>query len=173
MSDALTDGRRIRVLNITDDYNREALAIEIGLSFPSTRVIRTLEILEEEYGLPEHIRVDNGPESISGQMNAWCKLRNIKLKFIQPGKPAQNAYIERFNRIFRENILDAYWFEDLDQIRVIAEQWRSDYNNNHPHSSLNGMSPIKYYQMAVQKGNIQPRIVDINEKKLNLQWSEN
>ena len=173
MNDALSDGRKIRVLNVADDYNREALAIEIGLSFPSLRVIRTLEILEEEYGLPNHIRVDNGPEFISNQMKAWCEMKRIKLKFIQPGKPAQNAYIERFNRIFREDVLDAYWFEGLEQVRIISDQWRLDYNNNHPHSALNGLSPVKYYQKAVQNGKILPRKVDLIEKKLNLEWSDN
>lgn len=173
MSDALCDGRKIRVLNVTDDYNREALAIEAALSFPTHRVIRTLEVLEEEYGLPKHIRVDNGPEFISHQLKAWCERKKIKLKFIQPGKPAQNAYIERFNRIFREDVLDAYWFEDLEQVRIIAEQWRLDFNHNHPHSALNGISPVSHYRKEVQSGNIQPRSVDILDKKLNLEWSDN
>ena len=173
MSDALSDGRKIRVLNVTDDYNREALTIEAALSFPSHRVIRTLEMLEEEYGLPKHIRVDNGPEFISNQLKAWCEKKKIKLKFIQPGKPAQNAYIERFNRIFREDVLDAYWFEDLEQVRIIAEQWRLDFNQNHPHSALKGLSPINHYRKEIQSGNIQPRRVDILDKKLNLEWSDN
>lgn len=173
MSDALTDGRKIRVLNVTDDFNREALAIEVALSFPAHRVIRTLGVLEEEYGLPNFIRVDNGPEFIANNLAVWCKQKKIRLKFIQPGKPAQNAYIERFNRIFREDILDAYWFEDLEQVRLIAEQWRMDYNCNHPHSSLKGLSPVLHYQKAIKEGNIEPREVDINQKKLNLEWSDN
>lgn len=157
MSDALQDGRKIRVFNITDDFNREALAIEVGLSYPSDRVIRTLQVMEEEYGLPERIRVDNGPEFISNKLRSWCEEKGIKLKFIQPGKPAQNAYIERFNRIFREDVLDAYWFESLDQVRVLSEQWRVDYNEKHPHSSLGGFSPIEYYHGAVNSGKVQPR----------------
>lgn len=157
MSDALQDGRKIRVLNITDDFNREALTIEVGLSFPSDRVIRTLQVMEEEYGLPQQIRVDNGPEFISSRMQKWCEKNGIKLKFIQPGRPAQNAYIERFNRIFREDVLNAYWFESLDQVRLLAEQWRMDYNQNHPHSSLNGFSPIDHYRKAVNSGKAQPR----------------
>jgi len=186
MSDALTDGRKIRVFNITDDYNREALAIEVALSFPANRVVKTLEIMEEEYGLPQQIRVDNGPEFISHRLGDWCKTRNIKLKFIQPGKPTQNAYIERFNRLFREDVLDAYWFEDLEQVRIIAETWRLDYNQNHPHSSLKGISPIAYYEQAVISGKVIPRkpsenrnpinsnqIVRKSIKKLNLEWSDN
>lgn len=157
MSDALQDGRKIRVFNITDDFNREALAIEVGLSFPSDRVIRTLQVMEEEYGLPTQVRVDNGPEFISNRMKDWCEKKSIKIKFIQPGKPAQNAYIERFNRIFREDVLDAYWFESLDQVRIIAEEWREDYNHKHPHSSLGGLSPIEHYHKAVNSGKVQPR----------------
>ena len=86
-----------------------------------------------------------------------CNHKHIKLKFIQPGKPAQNAYIERFNRIFREDILDAYWFEDLESVRIISEKWRQDYNMNHPHSSLGGISPDEYYKRAVNSGKVQPR----------------
>ena len=167
MSDALQDGRKIRVLNITDDFNREALAIEVGLSFPSDRVIRALQVMEEEYGLPEQIRVDNGPEFISSRMQTWCEKKAIKLKFIQPGKPAQNAYIERFNRIFREDVLDAYWFESLDQVRILAEQWRMDYNQNHPHSSLGGFSPIDHYCEAVNSGKVQPRKPEATLPQLN------
>lgn len=186
MSDALTDGRKIRVLNITDDFNREALAIETGLSFPAERVIRVLNILEEEVGLPQNIRVDNGPEFISKKLREWCKGKSIKLKYIEPGKPVQNAFIERFNRIFREDILDAYWFEDLEQLRVIAEQWRYDYNHNHPHKSLDGLSPVTYLTQAVNSGKVLARKptrnfttinssdnYSIREKKLNLEWSEN
>ncbi len=95
------------------------------------------------------------------------------LKFIQPGMLTQNAYIERFNRIFREDILDAYWFEDPEQVRLIAEQWRMDYNHNHPHSSLGDISPINYYHQPIHKENTNPRVADLNEKKLNLEWSDN
>ena len=150
MSDVLTDGRKIRVFNVTDDYNREALAIEAALSFLAHRVIRSLEILEEEYGLPEYIGEDNRPEFISHKPGNWCNEKKIKLKFIQSGTPAQNAYIERFNRLFREDTLDAYWFEDLEQERIIAENRRQDYNHNHPHSSLNGLAPISHYVKAVK-----------------------
>ena len=159
---------RCRVPNVIDDYNREALAIEVALSFPAHRVVRTLQVLEEEYGLPDLIRVDNDPEFIAKNLGEWGRQNKIWLKFIQPGKPAQNAYIERFNRIFREDILDAYWFEDLEQVRLIDEQWRMDYNHNHPHSSLGSLSPVRYYQQAIKKENIEPR-VDLNEKKLNLE----
>ena len=130
MSDALTDKRKIRIFNVIDDYNREALAIEVGLGFPSERVIRVLDHLSEEIGLPKAIRVDNGPEFTSMNFQNWCKENNIEIKYIQPGSPVQNAFIERFNRYFREDVLDAYWFEDLEQLRVIIERWRTDYNYN-------------------------------------------
>ena len=160
MSDALQDGRKLRVLNITDDFNREAMAIEIGLSLPSDRVIRTLQLVAEEHGLPQTIRVDNGPEFTSHKFTGWCSANGIRLKFIQPGKPAQNAYIERFNRIFREDVLDAYWFEDLEQVRILSEQWRQDYNEKHPHSALGGVSPRQYYHQAVNSGKVSLRKIN-------------
>jgi putative transposase len=158
MSDALSDGRKIRVLNITDDYNREALSIEVGLSFTSERVIRVFEVLEEEFGLPANLRLDNGPEFTANRFKLWCEEKQINLKYIQPGKPVQNAYIERFNRIFREDILDAYWFEDLEQLRILVHNWREDYNYHHPHKSLGGIPPRTYYKNAVNSGKVIERI---------------
>lgn len=144
MSDALKDGRRVRIFNVIDDCNRESLAIECGVGFPAERVIRVLTQLEEEIGLPKKIRVDNGPEFISHAFQNWCKSKSITIQFIQPGKPMQNSFIERFNRFFREDILDAYWFEGLDQLRILAEQWKQDYNYNHPHKSLGRKAPCEY-----------------------------
>ncbi len=144
MSDALADKRKIRILNVIDDFNREALAIEAGLGFPSERVIRVLYHLGEEIGLPKAIRVDNGPEFTSINFQQWCKANSIEIKYIQPGSPVQNAFVERFNRYFREDVLDAYWFEDLEQLRIIIEKWRQDYNENHPHKSLGRLSPKQY-----------------------------
>lgn len=163
MSDALTDKRKIRIFNVIDDYNREALAIEVGLGFPSERVIRVLDHLSEEIGLPKAIRVDNGPEFTSMNFQNWCKENNIEIKYIQPGSPVQNAFIERFNRYFREDVLDAYWFEDLEQLRVIIERWRTDYNYNHPHKSLGRLTPNQY--KVLNKGK------DFKDKKLNLALS--
>ena len=154
MSDALTDKRKIRIFNVIDDYNREALAIEAGLGFASDRVIRELTHLGEEIGLPKAIRVDNGPEFTSRNFQQWCNEQNIEIKYIQPGSPVQNAFIERFNRYFREDVLDAYWFEDLEQLRMIIENWRVDYNENHPHKSLGRLSPKQY--LDVNSGKVQP-----------------
>ena len=148
MSDALMDGRKVRILNVMDDFNREVLAIEVGLSFPSNRVIRTLSWLEAEKGLPQKIRVDNGPEFLAGIFQQWCKERNIHIQFIQPGKPVQNAFIERLNRFLREDVLDAYWFEDLEQLRILVEKWKEDYNESHPHKSLGGLSPKMFLETS-------------------------
>ena len=144
MSDSFEDGRTLRVLNIIDDHNRESLAIEGSLSMPSARVIRVLEQLQEEIGLPKYIRTDNGPEFISKEYKNWCKTKNVIPVYASPGTPTENAYVERFNRLFREDILDAYLFRNITQFEIIAENWREDYNNFHPHSSLNDNSPIEF-----------------------------
>jgi putative transposase len=147
MSDALTSGRRFRTLNVMDDHNREALTIEVGFSMCSNRVIEALERIIDHRGAPKVIRTDNGPEFTSHAFRNWCKEHVISNLFIQPGKPAQNAYIERFNRLFREDILDAYLFEDLAQVRILAEKWMDDYNRNHPHSALAGNSPLEHLKL--------------------------
>lgn len=144
MSDSLIYGRRFRVLNIMDDYNREALAIEPDFSLPAERVIQTLEEVIFWRGKPMEIRVDNGPEFISNALLQWAEENKIRIKHIQPGKPTQNAYIERFNRFFREDILDAYLFNNLNQVRQLAAEWIDDYNEYHSHKSLNGKSPLEY-----------------------------
>jgi len=144
MSDALEDGRKIRVLIVLDDFNREVPLVEAGLSFPAQRVVRSLIRLEGERPLPKKIRVDNGPEFLAKDFQDFCASRKIKIQYIQPGKPTQNAYVERLNREFREDVLDAHWFEDLDQVNVMAEIWRQDYNENHPHKSLGKKSPMAY-----------------------------
>lgn len=144
MSDSLTRGRRFRVLNVIDDCNREALINEAYYSIPAQRLIDRLKELFLERGKPKTIRTDNGPEFISKAFKSFCKDNNIRLQFIQPGKPAQNAYIERLNRTFREDVLDAYLFESLTEVNALAFEWQMDYNQNHPHKALNGKSPWIY-----------------------------
>lgn len=141
MSDALVSGRKIRVLNILDDYNREALAMEVDFSFPAERVVRVLENVFDWRGVPAFIRVDNGPEFLSNAFVDFCNQNNVVIKYIQPGKPNQNAFIERFNRLFREDILDAYLFENIKQVRILTEEFLEDYNEKHPHEALEGKSP--------------------------------
>lgn len=142
MHDTLWDGRSFRLLNIMDDYNRMVLAIETDTSLPVLRLIRVMERLKQTYGLPKMIRVDNGPEFISNKLDYWCKENNISLIFIQPGKPTQNAFIERCNGSLRRELLNAYVFKTIDEIRHKAEIWRQDYNQNRPHKALNYQTPI-------------------------------
>jgi putative transposase len=144
MSDTLWNGRKFRLLNIVDDYNREILHIETDLSLPTIRVIRVLEYLKEFRGLPKIIRVDNGPEFISHKLDGWCKANKITLVFIQPGKPTQNAYVERCNGNIRRELLNAYVFTSLQEVRIKAEEWMNDYNNCRPHKSL-GYKPPKIF----------------------------
>lgn len=143
MSDSLWDGRKIRLLNVIDDCNREVLWIEADTSLPTQRVIRVLNALKESRGLPKMIRVDNGPEFISHKLDLWCKENKINLIFIQPGKPMQNGFIERCNGNIRKELLNAYVFKTLDEVRLKAAEWKFDYNNNRPHSSLNYKTPIE------------------------------
>jgi putative transposase len=124
-----------------DDYNREALWIEVDTSLPAERVVRVLENLLLWRAVPKQIRMDNGPELISQRLERWAKEKQIELLHIQPGKPAQNAYIERFNRTFREEVLDAYLFDDLEEVRTITERWLENYNTIRPHDALQGLLP--------------------------------
>ena len=146
MSDSLWNGKSYRLLNIMDDFNRELIAIETDTSIPALRVIRTLDRLKESRGLPKMLRSDNGPEFISRKLDLWCKDNNIKMIFIQPGKPTQNAYIERLNGSMRRELLNAYIFRTLDEVREKTDQWRVDYNLNRPHKALNYKSP---YQLLI------------------------
>jgi putative transposase len=144
MSDALSNGRAFRTLNVIDDFNREALWIEVDTSLPAERVVRVLEQLLDWRGQPTHIRMDNGPELISHRLESWAQEKHIELLHIQPGKPAQNAYIERFNRTYREEVLDAYLFDDLQEVRYITETWLEDYNTIRPHEALQGLPPRQF-----------------------------
>jgi putative transposase len=146
MSDTLVDGRKVRLFNVIDDFNRESLAIEVDTSLPAMRVIRVLERLIAERGCPANIRCDNGPEFISHKLEQWCsdEKRRINLLYIQPGRPMQNAYIERKNGSLRRELLNAYLFSSLSEVRMMSENWRLDYNTERPHKALGYLSPIKY-----------------------------
>ena len=146
VSDVLTNGRRFRVLNIIDDFNRQAVAMEVGLSMPAEKVINTLEDVIWNNGKPQSIRVDNGPEFIADIFKKWCEGNGIRIKYIQPGKPTQNSFIERFNGSYRKSILDAYLFNNLNQVRELTEEWMNDYNEHRPHESLGDLSPKKYLE---------------------------
>ena len=144
MSDNLTNGRSYRTLNVIDDFNRESLAIEVDHSLPSERVVRVLDQIAEERGHPRKLRSDNGPEFIASALAEWAQDNDVELAPIQPGKPTQNAYIERFNRTFREEVLSVYAFKDLDEVRDESTRWQYDYNHDRPHRSLNRQTPMKY-----------------------------
>jgi putative transposase len=141
LSDALSTKRKVRVLNIMDDCTRESLAVYADFSIPGEKVVDVLTHIVMERGKPEQIRVDNGPEFLSKAFTGWCLKNGIAIKYIQPGKPMQNGYIERLNRTFREDVLDAYQFESLEQLRILCDEWQYQYNNYHPHQSLKGKTP--------------------------------
>ncbi len=152
MSDALYGGRRFRTLNVLDEGVREALKIVIDTSIPSGRVVREFEQLVAWRGRPGAIRCDNGPEVCAQAFADWCRHHGIEIRYIQPGKPNQNAFIERFNRTYRNEVLDAYLFSSLDEVRRITEEWLQMYNEYRPHDSLGRVPP------AMFKRNLKPRI---------------
>lgn len=148
MSDNLWSGRKFRLLNILDDYNRELLAMEIDFSLPALRVVRVLEYLKEFRGLPKMIRTDNGPEFISHILDEWCRRNHIALIYIQPGKPMQNAFVERCNGNIRREFLNANVFYSLSEVRQKAEAWMEDYNKHRPHKALNFKTPAELLPAA-------------------------
>lgn len=153
MSDALWDGRRFRTFNVVDDFNREALAIEVDTSLPSERVTRVLDQIAEWRGLPRRLRFDNGPEFTAIAVADWAERNQVELEFIKPGRPMQNGFIERFNRTYREAVLDMYIFETLDQVRRQTDEWLTTYNCHRPHDSLGGLPPSEYL-IKYQTGNV-------------------
>jgi putative transposase len=144
MRDTLASGRAFRTLNLIDEFNREVLAIEVDTSLPSARVIRVLKQLSEWRPLPQSIRVDNGPEFIAEALAEWSTENGVTLNFIAPGQPQKNGFIERFNRSFREDILDCYLFDTLDEVRDAAWDWQIEYNEERSHDSLNDLTPLEY-----------------------------
>jgi len=154
MHDTLGNGKTLRALNIIDDFNREILSISIDTSMPSRRVVHELEKVIDWRGKPDKIRVDNGPEFIAQLLKDWCNDNAIELAHIQPGKPTQNSLIERFNRTFRQEVLDCFMFDSLKEIRMFAQAWMWMYNNERPHSALNHLTPneflLKYGKLNVK-----------------------
>lgn len=144
VSDGLADGRRLRCLNIVDDFTKECLAIEVDTSLPGSRVVAVLERLAELRGLPLSITVDNGPEFAGKVLDEWAYRKGLKLHFIQPGKPQQNAYIESFNGKFRDECLNEHWFVSMRHARDTIGAWRREYNGEHPHSSLGYLTPKQF-----------------------------
>lgn len=144
MHDRLENGRPFRTLNVLDEGNREVLAIEVETSLPSRRVTEVLDQLVALHGRPQKLRLDNGPELIAAPLTEWCQAQGITLGHIQPGKPNQNAYIERFNRTYRYEVLDAWLFGSLQDARDITNDWMTIYNTKRPHDSLGGAPPLDF-----------------------------
>jgi len=148
MHDTLANGRSFRTFNVLDDYNRQGLGIEVDFGLPALRIIRTLDQIIQWRGQPKMIRSDNGSEMRSGEFQAWAKKRGIKLLYIQPGKPTQNAYIERFNRTVRHEWLDEHLFDSINHAQQTATDWLWRYNNQRPHMALGGITPSQKLALA-------------------------
>ena len=148
MSDSLVSGRRFRVFNVIDDCSREALLSEADTSLTAQRITQALDKLVELRGRPNTIRTDNGPEFIAQCFKDWCEKHGIKLHYIQPGKPTQNAYVERFNGTMRREFFDCYLFRNLKEVRYMIEDWLFDYNHQRPHTALNNQTPYEFDIMA-------------------------
>jgi putative transposase len=151
MEDRLENGRKFRTLNILDDFNREALAIEVDYSFPSSKVVDMVNRVIEWRGKPEELRSDNGTVFIAKVFGDFCSTSGINHLRIQKGKPMQNGFIERFNRTYREDVLDLHIFENIEQVRDKSEEFLDDYNNHNPHESLKKMSPIKFLELKYKR----------------------
>jgi putative transposase len=171
MSDSLQDGRKARLFNVIEDFNRESLAVEVDTSLPTKRIIRVLERISDERGYPANLRMDNGPELISHLLAEWCSKRKITLQFIQPGKPMQNSFIERKNGSLRRELLNAYAFRTLDEMREYCEEWRIDYNTERPHKSLGYLPPIifaeQWYQRSKFAQQLYPQMAGENSSKFS------
>lgn len=148
MQDALADGCSFRTFNVLDDYNREGLGIEVDKSLPALRVTRALDRIIEWRGKPKAIRCDNGPEYVSELLVSWAREHNILIQYIEPGKPQQNAYVERYNRTVRHEWLDQHLFESIDHARETATEWLWRYNNERPNMANGGFTPIQKLDQA-------------------------
>jgi putative transposase len=155
VQDATQNGRKIRVLNVIDDYTRECLSIEVDTSLTGARVTRVLDQIVDMRGKPDALLTDNGSEFTSRAMEKWSYSSDVKHQFIEPGKPVQNAYVESFNGKFRDECLNEHWFANLQEVRLIVEEWRIDYNEERPHSGLGYRTPAEF-AAGLQEGARQP-----------------
>ena len=155
MCDTLYAGKTFRTFNVIDDFNRECLAVEIDTSLTGRRLIRVFERLRLERGLPDLLRTDNGPEFLSGDFVAWAESAGMMIHYIEPGEPNQNAYIERFNRTYREEVLSLYLFRNLAEVRETTYWWLNDYNEIRPHDSLGDMTPAECMENYTRNSTLQ------------------
>lgn len=144
MADSLHDGRRFRVLTLVDHFSRVSPAIEVGSSITGKHVVAVLERLAKEHGLPRVITTDNGTEFTSRAVDEWAHRNGVKLDFIRPGKPIENAYIESFNGRLRQECLNQHWFASLEDARIKIREWRIDYNRHRPHTALGNQTPEQF-----------------------------
>jgi putative transposase len=149
MSDSLATGRKFRTLNVVDNYSRECLSIEVDTSLSGERVARVLDQIIDGRGKPEGILMDNGPELTSKVLDEWAYRRGVELIFSRPGKPVDNAYVESFNGKFRDECLNMHWFTSLRDAKRTIEEWRKDYNQVRPHSSLGNLPPEIYAKQTM------------------------
>lgn len=147
--DTLASGRKFRTLNVVDVYTRECRAIEVDTSLGGQRVVRVLDRLREEHGVPERIMMDNGPEFTGKALDAWAYSQKVELDFIRPGKPMENGYVESFNGRFRDECLNSHWFMNMEDARQLIEEWRVDYNEARPHSSLGQLTPADFARRSI------------------------
>lgn len=150
--DQLFDGRRIRILTIVDNFTRESLCARADFRFKGVDVANALTAVIQEHGKPETIKLDNGPEFISKEVDLWAYSQGVKLDFSRPGKPTDNAFIESFNGRFRQECLNEQWFLSMEDAQMKISEWRKDYNQNRPHSSLNNLSPEEFAENQAMVG---------------------
>ena len=155
MSDALLNGRRFRTFNVVDDFNRQALHIEVDTSITSMRLVRIFERLQAGHGLPQVLRTDNGPEFLGEAFTSWAKNAGMAIQYIQPGRPNQNAYIERFNRTYREELLNQHLFLSLADVREATHWWMIEYNEERPHDALGDLTPMEARQQAAENSSFE------------------
>ena len=155
VSDALYAGNRFRAFTVIDDFNREAVAIEIDTSLTAKRLIRVFERLRITRGLPDVLRVDNGPEFLSSDLVSWAESAGMMIQYIQPGEPNQNAYIERFNRTYREEVLNLYLFDSLQEVRETTYWWIIEYNEQRPHDALGDLTQAEYMVQNAKNSTLQ------------------
>lgn len=154
MHDTLYSGKRYRTFNVIDDHHREAVTIEIDSSLTGERLVRVFERIAAERPLPDVLRVDNGPEFLSQVFVDWMKQQGVLIHYIQPGEPNQNAFIERFNRTYRTEVLNRYLFRSLDEVREVTHWWLLDYNEQRPHESLDGLPPLVYLDKNIENSTL-------------------
>lgn len=149
-SDQLADGRRFRTFNVVDDFTRECIAIEVNRSMTGDRLVEVLDLAARQRAYPGAIVCDNGPEFVGRALEGWSYAHGVTLRFIQPGKPVQNCFVESFNGKFRDECLNEHWFMSMSDARTTIENWRRDYNEVREHSSLGGLAPAEFAKRAVE-----------------------